>query len=151
MVKTDDTKVQDDHRRKVLRDQDHKPLRLGSYMVGAAITVLGAAIVALVVAVASGFNPPGADDRATTVEWTLEQELAAIRGNRGMEPVARHTKEWTLEDELSAIRDHNRIAQSAPQTRQWTVEDELAAIRSHGDIQAEASSSQPSTQQSGPR
>jgi len=150
MVKTDDTRVQDNYRREALRDQSQKPLRLGRFGVGAAIAVLGAAIVALVVAVASGFGPLGSDEKATSLDWTLEQELAAIRSNRGLVPVGLQTKEWTLQDELEAIRSNWGIAQITPPTKEWTLQDELEAIRNNGGVQ-EPAKDQPTTQPNGPR
>ena len=122
MVKTDFTKVQDNHRRGFLRDQNHRRGPLAKYLMGAAIVILAI----LVVGAALGIAQILGDDGAETTVWNLEQELAAIRGN-------------------------SRVTQVVPNSKEWTLEDELGAIRSNSTVHQPEAKAQPTRQQSGPR
>jgi hypothetical protein len=145
MVKTEFTKVQDNQRREVLRDQNQKPGPLAKYMIGVAIAI----VVVLGVGAVLGVAQLLSDDGAKTTVWSLDQELAAIQGNSTVSEVVPKTKEWSLNQELTAIRSNDRASQ--PDATEWPFEDELAAIRSNRTVHQPEAKMQPTTQQSGPR
>jgi hypothetical protein len=115
------------------RPKTRSPYGLGTWLMVAAILVAVALLAIRVVDVVS-------DNQTAPAVPAAETSVS----------------DWTVDDELAAIRSNGRAAQGLAKTPapEWMLDDELAAIRNHDGagraIQTDRPS-EPVTKQSGPR